>query len=223
MKNKNNHKLRFFFALSIILSVLSVCFMGVPVKQAKAAPEATIYFDPASVSTSSGQEFSLNAMINPGSNQVYGVDAYISFDPTKVHVTSITGNTASFPIVLSAGTYNNTSGTASISLATGISNPPAITSATIVATFSFQAVGDGNISISFTDGQTIAIAKNESGNVITTSTPAQITISAKTYGNSDFAVLAADWLQTKTSAADVNADGIINARDLGIMMSHWAN
>lgn len=43
-----------------------------------------------------------------------------------------------------------------------------------------------------------------------------------TYGNADFATLAADWMQTKTSTADVNSDGTVNGRDLGIMMSNWA-
>ncbi len=44
----------------------------------------------------------------------------------------------------------------------------------------------------------------------------------KTYNLTDFTNLVADWLQTKTSPADVNSDGTVNSRDLGIMMSHWA-
>lgn len=44
----------------------------------------------------------------------------------------------------------------------------------------------------------------------------------RTYTITDFTLLVTDWLQTMTSAADVNSDGIVNTRDLGIMMSHWS-
>lgn len=43
-----------------------------------------------------------------------------------------------------------------------------------------------------------------------------------TYTITDFVLLVADWLKTMSSAADVNSDGVVNTRDLGIMMSHWS-
>lgn len=44
----------------------------------------------------------------------------------------------------------------------------------------------------------------------------------RTYTITDFTLLVTDWLQTMSSAADVNSDGVVNTRDLGIMMSHWS-
>jgi len=45
------------------------------------------------------------------------------------------------------------------------------------------------------------------------------------YGLSNFIQLVADWLKSEPSAleSDVNGDGIVNTRDLGIMMSNWQN
>lgn len=51
----------------------------------------------------------------------------------------------------------------------------------------------------------------------------KLIVPSPTYNNASFAVLAADWMQTKTSTADVNGDGTVNGRDLGIMMSNWSN
>ena len=44
---------------------------------------------------------------------------------------------------------------------------------------------------------------------------------AVTYSLVNFTNLNSDWLKTVTSPADVNQDGNVNARDLGIMMSNW--
>lgn len=44
----------------------------------------------------------------------------------------------------------------------------------------------------------------------------------RTYTITDFTLLVTDWLKTMSSAADVNSDGVVNTRDLGIMMSHWS-
>jgi len=47
--------------------------------------------------------------------------------------------------------------------------------------------------------------------------------SSTTYSISNFINLVADWLKSEppTLESDVNGDGIVNTRDLGIMMSHW--
>jgi len=46
--------------------------------------------------------------------------------------------------------------------------------------------------------------------------------SPTTYGISNFIQLVADWLKSETGlTSDINNDGVVNARDLGIMMSNW--
>jgi hypothetical protein len=42
-----------------------------------------------------------------------------------------------------------------------------------------------------------------------------------TYGNLNFSQLAADWLKTMTSPADVTKDGTVDSRDLSVMMNNW--
>jgi len=44
------------------------------------------------------------------------------------------------------------------------------------------------------------------------------------YGLSNFIQLVADWLKSESGlTSDVNGDGVVNTRDLGIMMSNWQN
>ena len=45
--------------------------------------------------------------------------------------------------------------------------------------------------------------------------------SPTTYNILNFAQLIIDWLATAVSTADLNNDGVVNTRDLGIMMSSW--
>jgi hypothetical protein len=42
-----------------------------------------------------------------------------------------------------------------------------------------------------------------------------------TYNLTNFTQLAADWLKTMTSPADVTKDGTVDSRDLTIMMNNW--
>jgi M6 family metalloprotease-like protein len=47
---------------------------------------------------------------------------------------------------------------------------------------------------------------------------------AKAYSSADFSNLAADWLKNISgSVADLNKDGIVNTRDLGMIMYGWGN
>lgn len=43
------------------------------------------------------------------------------------------------------------------------------------------------------------------------------------YRLSDFLKLSLDWLKAVISVVDLNSDGVVNAKDLGIMMSKWGN
>jgi len=44
-----------------------------------------------------------------------------------------------------------------------------------------------------------------------------------TYGLSNFISAITNWLQIGNTESDVNSDGIVNTRDLGVMMSGWSN
>jgi chitodextrinase len=64
-------------------------------------------------------------------------------------------------------------------------------------------------------------AYDADGNESAQSSPVSITTLARKYSLPDFTSLVADWLQTKSSSADVSSDGKVNSRDLGIMMHNW--
>lgn len=224
IRKTSNYCLMFALLLAAVFLTYYSGFYG---KKAEAAPASTIYLDPTPQTVNQNQAFTLSAKINPSTNQVYGVDVYVTFDPTKVTLTSIAGNTAAggFPVVMSDGKIDNTAGKGSISLITAVSaSPPVITTTTTVATFTFQAVGSGSATVSFDNANTIAVAQNESANVITAWTPAQITISGATqvYTITDFQHIVANWLQTNNAFTaadgDINGDKTVNTRDLGIVM-----
>ncbi len=62
---------------------------------------------------------------------------------------------------------------------------------------------------------------NSCGTVVTKPIEIGTQSCTATYNLANLTQLLADWLKIKTSTADVNNDGGINSRDLGIMMSNW--
>ncbi len=64
-------------------------------------------------------------------------------------------------------------------------------------------------------------AYDASNNESSQTTPVFVDTPPRTYNNADFENLVHDWLQAKSSPTDINGDGIINSRDMGIMMSDW--
>jgi hypothetical protein len=221
---KRRNKKKYFgspIAFSITLAVV-VCFSMIFdfKNKAEAAPDSVVYLNPAETSVDTGSAFSLDAMINPGTNRVSAVELHITFDHTKLNIGSITPNTLAFPEILTAAQIDNNAGTALIVLGSGSSAYVTTTSA--IATINFTAVASGTDNVSLS-GTRAAASGEGSTNVITSLTGSAVTVSdvVITYGNDDFALLVADWLQTKVSLADVNSDGTVNSRDLGIMMSNW--
>ncbi len=109
-----------------------------------ATPQTTLSFNPASTSVTSGQNFSLDVSLDPGTNpgnQVSFVKLTIQYDPTKVATTGagLAANTAIFPSVLQGPTY--TSNTASITLSVGSNSQNVISTVQPkIATINFQAL-----------------------------------------------------------------------------------
>ena len=142
----------------------------------EAAPASTLYFNPASTTTTAGSTFNLAATINPGSNAVSAVELHVTFDQTKLRLDSITAG-ASFSLELMAANINNTNGTAAIALGVPLGSPSMTTTST-VATFAFTALSTAtNSPVAFAT-TSIAAADGESGNVITTRTSGTVTVNA---------------------------------------------
>ena len=228
--NKKNKKIKkekvyLFWISAGLIFFAAVFFSSGRPSRVEAAPNSTVYLDPASVSPSLNSTFTLNAVINPGTNRVSVVDLRVNFDHTRVRLDSMTPNVSSTPGdfsgVLQPVQINNSNGTASVILDTGISTNYVTTTKTM-ATLVFTAIGSGSATVNLNG--TVAAAESENTDVITTRTPATVTIGEQhpTYGIADFQNLVADWLRSiQGSPADVNADNVVNSRDLGIMMSYW--
>jgi len=176
----------------------------------EAAADSTIYFSPASTSVVAGENFTLTAMINPGSNQVSGAELHVTYDHTKFSLNSITApsapanctNTPTFSVVLQSASINNTNGTASITIGVCTATPPApVVTTTTVATFSFHALAATTaLPIAFASS-TFATAIGEAGDVISTRTPANITVTAPDADGPTFTIndgTSASWAKSDT-------------------------
>ncbi|MGB2791553.1 MAG: fibronectin type III domain-containing protein, partial [Candidatus Moraniibacteriota bacterium] len=74
-----------------------------------------------------------------------------------------------------------------------------------------------NTSYSYT-----VLAYDADGNSSAQTSGVSVKTLAKTYSLSDFTALVSVWLQSVTNnPSDVNSDGVVNTRDIGIMMSSW--
>lgn len=147
-----------------------------PLQSVKAAADSTLYFNPASTSVVNGASFSLDAMINPGTNHVSAVTLHITYDQTKLALDSITPSTT-FSLVLANASIDNANGTASIDVAVPATSS-SITATSSTASFVFHAIAVGaNSPVAFTTASQAA-ADGESGNVITTRTGATVTVTA---------------------------------------------
>jgi hypothetical protein len=229
MKRKTK-KHNYYHLVAIILSVVFITgLMFVHENTARAAANSAVYFNPASATANVNGTFSLDAMINPGTNQVSIVELHIVFDRTKVRLDSMTPNTSTsvgdFSGVMQAVQIDNNTGTASVILDTG-SGTNYVTTVKKIATLSFTAIASGATSITMAGTQ--AAAKNEgSTNVIATLTPATVTVgtATPTYTITDFGHIVANWLKTNATFVladgDINGDKTVNTRDLGIVMHFW--
>ena len=79
--------------------------------------DVLIVVNPALINVNPGDIFNVTIQIQSGSQLLDGVSAFLDFDPTKLMVNSLTGNTTAFPFVL-GNTFNNTNGTIAYSAGT---------------------------------------------------------------------------------------------------------
>lgn len=225
MKNKTS-----FFSRSILFSaaIVFVCilvsfsFENIS-KEALAAASSTLYLDPATHSTTINQDFTINAMVNPGGNQLTAVVLDITFDPAVLRLDGISMAGSAFSLPLQAASINNANGTASITVGVPMASPIVpVTAVSNVATLSFHSLAEASSSsVTITNSSLASALDNGSEDALMARNGAAITIAGATYGNADFANLVTDWLQVGSSQTDINADGVVNTRDLGIMMSNW--
>ncbi|HSA07960.1 MAG TPA: cohesin domain-containing protein [Candidatus Moranbacteria bacterium] len=164
-------------AISIAAIFLAVSFMPA-VPTAKAATDAVLSFDQATVSVETGDTVTLVARVNPGTNEVGAVELDVTFNPSILQLDSITRSDA-FNTTLGGPTIDNTGtedtdGTGSIDV--GLLTSPAtyITTTSDVATFVFTALSTATNSPVVFAATSDASAHGEY--VVLTRTPSRVTV-----------------------------------------------
>ncbi len=139
--------LRKILSLAILFIVLPI-FIGT-------VNAASLKFDKTTVSTTNGGTFQIAVTVDPGSDALSSVDAYVTFDAAYLKATAVTAGSL-FPTV-----SNNISTSGKVYIA-GLVNDPtsSISTAGTLATITFQALKDGTATLSF-DCNTSKIIKND--------------------------------------------------------------
>ncbi len=77
--------------IACLLFFLSFCLLCSPVFARVEA--ASLQFNPSSASTTANSSFTIDIVVNPGSEQINSAESYILFDPTLLEAQSVTDGT----------------------------------------------------------------------------------------------------------------------------------
>ncbi len=137
---------------------------------------ASLKFDPDTVSVTAGQEFTIDVVVDPGSEQITSTDMYVMFDKTYLNAVSVADGDY-FPTVLNDVTAGR------VYIAALVNDPSDYkTGVGTVATITMKALVNGTITMTYRCGATFAdtskIIKNDanSTNIVTCSTNDEATV-----------------------------------------------
>jgi len=184
------------FLLGFIIVILAAIPFSVYIAQkrqnisSKATKSTTLSFEPALTTVKVGDTVILNIWLDPGigttANQVSFVKLSIKFDQTKFTVDSLEPNISGNALreKIDEPQYDNTTGTAKISLSIGADPTKAVTTKTKIAILQLKATGETapvspNITFDFANSQVLSIDNNSqtSDNVLLSTTiPATVTV-----------------------------------------------
>lgn len=169
-------------SLILLLAIPASVFLTMRTQELRkrAAPATTLTLTPTTITKGVGEEFTLEARMNTGDNQIVAVELNLTFDPTKLQADWIHNGTM-FPNILSSGTVGN--GTVSIALgATNTTTP--ITGTGTVATIKFKtlAATTAPVAVRFAADTFVGALNEGSTNALTSSVPATITITGSGAG-----------------------------------------
>lgn len=187
-----------FFALAIFFPLAIF-------NRAEALADSVLHFDLASKTVEINQAFSVDAMVDPGTNQATDVELYITFDPAKLRLDDVTVFTSAFPVILQSAVINNISGTASIILGVPRTDPLVpVVSDSIMATLEFYSLAVvQNSSVAYSTDSMVA-ALGETTSVVASREPILVTIT-----------------NTAGFQADFDSDGDVDIFDYNILIGHF--
>jgi len=194
MKLPSGKKLLILVALVILLVALPVIIYVLQQNQntkSRADIQTTLKFTPDStaqnpIKKEPDQDFTLDMMVNPGTNKVSFIKYEIIYDATKISLSAsnpITYNTNAFPVNLEGPVI--TPGRIAGSISVGNNPSSAIITTTRIATISFKALtAESEVTyVTYTtNSQALSVGENEqaSENVLESTTPAAILITNPT-------------------------------------------
>lgn len=112
-------------------------------------------FDKTAVTAANGATFQIAVTVNPGSDGLNGAETYVSYDASLLKATAVSAGTL-FPTV-----SNDVSVGGKVYIAAYVDDPASsISSAGTIATITFQALKEGNGTLSY-DCDTSKIIKND--------------------------------------------------------------
>jgi hypothetical protein len=113
-----------------ILFILAVLVSAVPF----AASAAEMSFSPADGKFTTGKEFSIKVLVNPGVDSVNAADGQVSFDKDVLSVSSVSKDGSVFSLWTADPTFSNSAGTIDFSGGT----PSAFSKSGTVVTIKFK-------------------------------------------------------------------------------------
>src|SRR3990170_6228462 len=183
------HKL-IFGIIAVQLIVLPLLLLLVRQQQETrtgAVAATTLSFLPNSGATSPinaniNQEFTVDLMLNPGTNLVSLAKLDITYDPTVIALSSSTPvvvNSTAFPVIVEGPVYTN--GRVQIVVSVGSDQTKVIQTTTKVLTIKFRGTSASQTQIGFgSNNAAYSIAPQDSSteNVLSTTSPAYVKINA---------------------------------------------
>lgn len=180
--NNSRYKKIYLATVCLIVCVLGAFFGAFLVKVVRAFPNSILSFAPATRSVGLNQTFTLDAMIDPRTNQLTIVELHVTFDPTRLRLDNVSNSGSPFSNYIQVADVDNINGVASVIVAVTLPNPGLVvpvTNYSKVATFYFYTLATGNnLPIAFTAGSRAAAFEEGSTDVITDRIGSQITVDA---------------------------------------------
>jgi|GEM_PF-5262909 len=157
------------FEKRMLVGLLSGIFFlfGWNVVLVQAVPDSELYFISREKKVVVNGDFSLDAMLNPGQNQVSAVELHVKFDQNKFRLDNVETNGSPFSVTLQKANIDNASGVASLVVGIPANNPVVpITVASKIASFFFHSLVDAEkIDVDISEKSKVA-ALEERGDVL---------------------------------------------------------
>jgi hypothetical protein len=171
--------------LTGLISLLALIALFSLPSKTKAAADSSLSFSPQSKTVSTGEAFTLDAVMNPGSHHVSAVELFITYDQTKISLTKIACSSTFGTSLLVPAIPFPENGKARIDCGISLGISP-VENQTVASTLSFAALSEevNESPVAFADSS-IAAADDEPGvNELGTKNGSLITITkpgVKTY------------------------------------------